>query len=324
MRKIGVVVLLCSMILSGCSTKEGEEIISEETKPEIGLSFDSFVIERWHREQEVFMERAEELGTTVYVQNANGDVKKQIDQIEHLIEEGVDAIVIIPTDADAVAPVISKAKEEGIKVIAYDRLVHNADVDLYISFDNEQIGRSMTRGLLEGIHRKGDILAIMGSPTDHNVEIIDAEFEKWTKMLDGKVLEKVYADNWNAEVAFNTVSKHLKANKEIAGIFCGNDDLAQQAIKALSEYRKAGKVCVVGQDADLLACQRIVEETQDMTIYKNVLALAKEAANMTVKLVKDEALDIEESIFDGTYYVPYYKIATTAVTKENMDEIPHQ
>lgn len=100
----------------------------------------------------------------------------------------------------------------------------------------------------------------------------------------------------------------------------GNDNIAGHAIRALSERRLAGDVCVVGQDADLDACQRIVEGTQCMTVYKPVEKLAKRAAELSVILAKGEELLEKESIYDGSYEVPYERLEPIAVTKENMDE----
>jgi len=321
MNKIGIVIIISALILTGCGQKEVMETSKEGPEIKIGVSFDSFVIERWYREQDAFISTIEALGATAYVQDANGEIEKQIKQIEYLIEEEVDAIVVIPTDGEAIRPVIQKAKEKGIKIIAYDRMINHAGVDLYITFDNEKIGCLMTKALLKQVGNKGNVLVIMGSPTDSNVKKIDRVFEDLIQSTDIQVLEKVYAQNWQAEVAFQTVSNHLKEGAQIDGIFCGNDDLAQQAIKALSEYRQAGEVCVVGQDADLSACQRIVEGTQGMTVHKNVLTLAEEAAYMAIKLVKGEPLKIEETINDGSYEVPYYKLDVIQVTKENMDEV---
>lgn len=323
MSKIKLFIIICTLFLVGCGGRQ-ETISSVEEKEDvkIGISFDSFVIERWHREQDIFVSKAEELGAKVYVQNANGDVKKQIDQIEHLIAEKVDTIVIIPTDGKALMPVVKKAMSQGIKVMAYDRMIENANVDCYISFDNSKIGQIMVEGLMEKIQPKGSILVIMGSKADNNVEIIDEQFEKiLTKRKDVTVIDKVYANNWRSEDAFIAVSKHLMNKEHIDGIFCGNDDLAQQAIMALSEYRQAGEVYVIGQDADLAACQRIVEGTQYMTVYKNVLALARQAASVAVALAKGEKIEGQEVISDGTYEVPYSKLDVTKVTHENMDEV---
>ena len=134
-----ITILYFTKAFTGCSednepTNQGNET---ESKIQIGLSFDSFVIERWQRDRDVFVYTAEELGAEVNVQNANGDVEKQISQIEYFIDKKMDVIVIIAVDSKAFGGVAEKAKEAGIRIVAYDRLLIHSDVDLYISFDNE-------------------------------------------------------------------------------------------------------------------------------------------------------------------------------------------
>ena len=101
---------------------------------------------------------------------------------------------------------------------------------------------------------------------------------------------------------------------------CGNDALAGVVIRALSEMRLAGKIVVVGQDADLDACQRIVEGTQEMTVYKPVENLAKKAAEYAVSLAKGEEIKTATRYNDGTYDVPFIKLEPIAVYKDNMEE----
>lgn len=124
-----------------------------------------------------------------------------------------------------------------------------------------------------------------------------------------------------AEQGLSYAEAYLQNHDTPAGIMCGNDGIAGYAIQALSERRLAGSVCVVGQDADLDACQRIVEGTQCMTVYKPVEQLAKRAAELAVELAMGKSLNIKETIDDGTYKVPYEKLTPVAVTKENMDEV---
>lgn len=103
---------------------------------------------------------------------------------------------------------------------------------------------------------------------------------------------------------------------------CGNDDLATQVFRALSEDRLAGKVYLVGQDGDLMACQRIMEGTQTMTAFKYVEEEARLGAEYAVKLGKGEPLEgVNKTIYDGTYEVPYLELKPVAVNKGNMDSV---
>jgi D-xylose transport system substrate-binding protein len=317
---IMLLLFLFMMMLAGCKKEEkaAEETGIANRKLQIGLSFDSFVIERWQRDRDVFVSTAQELGAEVNVQNANGDINEQIAQIEYLIKKKVDVIVLVAGDADKLGNILKKAKEEGIAVIAYDRLVYNADVDLYISFDNEEVGKLMAKTMVSKLPAGSNIVTIFGPTSDSNVNIIEKGFNSVLEESDINVVYSVYAVNWIAEEAFDAVNAALSKNPDINGVMCGNDNLATEAVRALSENRLAGKVIVTGQDADLAACQRIVEGTQTMTVYKPVDQLAKAAAEYAVKLVEKKELDVGVTINDGTYEVPYVKLEPVAVTKENI------
>jgi D-xylose transport system substrate-binding protein len=317
-----VVILLCTFLLSlgGCSDKKeaAKESGTKEDKIQIGFSFDSFVLERWLRDRDVFVSTAQELGAEVNVQNANGDVDEQISQIEYLIDKKMDVIVLVAADAEACSEVLKKAEDAGIIVIAYDRLVHNADVDLYISFDNEEVGRLMAETIVDQVPAGSNIVTIFGPTSDNNVTQIEQGFDTIVDKTDLNIVYSVYATDWLAEEAFKAVNVALADNTDIAAVMCGNDNLASEAVRALSENRLAGKVVVTGQDADLAACQRIVEGTQTMTVYKPVDKLAKAAAEYAVKLAEGEDIGVNETINDGSSDVPYVKLEPIAVNKDNL------
>lgn len=324
--------LILAVLLAGCSgKKENKDVAVEDNSGKrlsIGMSFDSFVIERWIRDRDVFISTAEDLGAQVNVQNANGNVDEQIEQIEYFIKKKMDVIVIIAIDGDALGDVVKRARDAGIRVVCYDRLIRNAHTDLYISFDNVKVGSLMGEALRKALPDGGNIFAIYGSESDNNVDLV---IEGLSQSLEGSGLNIVYSSycrNWLAELAFTAVNEGLQENGSVDGIMCGNDDLASQAIRALSEHRLAGKVAVVAQDAELSACQRIVEGTQTMTVYKSVEELARNAAVLAVALANGEditseecALQVTQTIDDGTVQIPYFSIDPMAVTADNMDEV---
>ncbi len=316
-------VLILSFTLMGCKAPTGNIIVPEEEDGviNIGLSIDSYVIERWQRERDLFVSKAEELGAVVNVQNANGDVDTQIKQIEYFIDKKMDVIVIIAIDDNELLDVVARAKKEGIRVIAYDRVIRNANVDLYISVDNIQVGKLMGMYIKDAIGNEGSIIQIKGSPTDYNVDMVQEGFESIIDTTDIVIDYAEFSEGWMAENGFDTTSEYLRSGKVPDAIMCGNDSIASFAIKALMENRLGGQVYVVGQDADLEACQRIVEGTQGMTVYKPVEKLALEAATQAVLLGQNEPLGLQETYNDGTYDVPYLRLEPVAVTKENMDDI---
>ncbi len=325
-RKITALIAAFLLFLTGCDAPAGTQ---DETGGdgndviEIGMSFDSFVIERWQRDRDVFVSTAKELGATVNVQNAYGDVEKQKEQIEYFIAKGVDVIVIICIDSESLMETVEKARNAGIKIIAYDRLVTNSNADLYITFDNYMVGKLMAEALLSNGIADGNVLMLGGSPTDSNVPLVENGFRDVCDKYRIDVLGSMHCDGWRAELASDYVYTHTDLVSQADAIMCGNDNLAGQVIQALSVMRLAGDVMVVGQDADLEACQRIIEGTQTMTVYKPVEKLAKRAAECAIALARGEELtgnDIS-TIYDGTYMIPYIGLEPIAVTAENMDEV---
>lgn len=324
MRKILALLLTLSLIMCmGCNTPEKKET-TETTKDDsllIGLSFDSFVIERWTRDRDVFVSTANELGAEVNVQSAGGDVPTQISQIKYFIEIGVDVIVIITADAVALADVLKEAKNKGIPVVCYDRLVMNAGADLYISFNNESVGRQMAQAICDNVPDGGTIVEIMGPDSDYNVAQVMNGFDTVCEEHSMNISLKCNCDNWKPELAYDFVNENFEEISKADAIMCGNDALAGEAIHALAERGYAGSIFVTGQDGDLEACQRVVEGTQLVTVYKPVEKLAILAAEYAVKLAKHEPLGETDLFFDGTQDIPYIAIEPSAVTVANIDEV---
>ena len=315
---IFVVVIVCSL-----DKKSEKNETVEEDKIQIGMSFDSFVIERWLRDRDVFVSTAKELGAEVNVQNANGDVEEQKKHIDYFIEKEVDAIVIVCVDSYGLREQVEKASSAGIKIIAYDRLITEADVDLYISFDNSMVGDMMGKALVQNGVKDTNVLMLGGSPADSNVPLVESAFKKVMEDNNNTILDSFHADNWEAELAAQYVYDNVDVVSQADAIMCGNDNMASQVVRALAERRLAGDVLVVGQDADLEACQRIVEGTQLMTVYKPVEKLAQRAAECTVQLILEDTVtgDDVESIDDGKYVVPYVAIQPISVSDSNMNEV---
>lgn len=332
---LGMLVLCVGMVfLAGCGSvqekdsAETEETASagkEEHKIQIGLTVDSFVIERWIRDRDVFVATARELGADVNVQDAGADAEEQISQIEYFISKQVDVIVVIARDCGMLSDVVQKAQNAGIPVISYDRMINNANTDFYISFDNRKVGEIMAQALIDAIPQGGDIFMIQGSSSDNNVKMLKEGFDDTLEDTNLNVVYEANCDGWTAELAVGYVEEALEKYPHVKGIMCGNDDIASQVVQVLAENQLAGNVVVIGQDGDLAACQRIVEGTQYMTAFKSIEDLAREAAKYAVEIGSGrEASELEgvtEKVNDGTYDIPSKVLDPIAVTRENIDEV---
>ena len=124
---------------------------STEQRIKIGLSLGTLKEERWFKDRDILMSKVQELGAEIYVHNANNDDFDQINQVKSLIEEGIDVLILVPNDMTKAAQAVQLAKKAGVKVISYDRLVMDKNVDCYISFDNKEVGRIMAEALVNEV-----------------------------------------------------------------------------------------------------------------------------------------------------------------------------
>lgn len=311
--------------LSGCSNKKE---LHKETKEEdeivVGFSLGTLMEDRWIRDRDIFMSKASQEGIKVIVNNANKDSDLQYQQVLEMLDQGIDVLVIAPNDSKSEARCVKAAKEKNIPVISYDRLVKNSNVDVYISFDNTQVGEIMASYLVKEVPEGGYII-IGGSENDSNTEMMNKGIMNILQPYIDKdqiqILAETWVDGWIRESAYDFMSEQLKTYKDdVKAVICGNDSLAWGAIDALSEAQIAEQVQVVGQDADLVACQRIVTGKQALTVYKPIKNLVEKTVEVCLDLVNGEQVNSDGTINDGTYDVPYIYIGVEAVTKDNIDD----
>lgn len=316
--------LIIGLMLNGCEkNKELESMYHQTTKDEIviGFAMDTLVHERWLRDRDIFVARANELGARVIVQTANSDSSEQEKQVQYLLEQNIDVLVLVPNDAEKAVNIVRTAKSKGVKVISYDRLSKYSDVDLYISFDNIRVGELMGQAAIENCP-EGNYLLLNGSKSDNNSFMFSEGYKNELKegINNGKVeiVGETWVNNWLYEDASKFVEETFKKGTKIDAIIAANDTLAAAALNSLAERRLAGKVTVVGHDADLEGCQRVVEGTQYATVYKPIDKIAKTAAEYAIKMAKNEKIEANDTIFDGKYQIPFYKIQPELVKRENM------
>jgi D-xylose transport system substrate-binding protein len=278
--------------------------------------------ERWQRDRDMFTARAQALGATVVVQDANGDPNMQVQQCENLLVRGAKVLVVIPKNADAAAPIVEKAHAKGVKVLSYDRIIANAPVDLYVSFDNVRVGEIQAQEILKLVP-KGNYLELMGDPGDKNAGMVHQGHQKALQAaLDAKSITMVMSqscDKWSTTEA-RRITEDALTKFKIDAIVASNDGTAAGAIAALEAKGLAGKVPVSGQDADLLNCQYIVTDKQAVTVYKPIRKIAEYCAEAAVKMIKGETLDgVNAAVNNGSADIPTVFLDPIPVTKSNID-----
>ncbi|MCT8139158.1 D-xylose ABC transporter substrate-binding protein [Anaerobacillus sp. CMMVII] len=297
---------------------------AHDSKIKIGFSMDTLEEERWLKDRDMFKQAVESLGAEVVIMTANGDAARQVHQAETLISEGIDLLVVVPNNAEAAAAIANKAQLSGIKVISYDRLVKNANIDLYISFDNELVGEMQARAITQLVP-KGKYVYIGGASTDNNAHLFrKGVFNVLKPFIDRGDITVVYDQwtiDWLPSYAYANMEAALLANNnQIDAVIAANDATAGGVIEALAALGLAGKIPVAGQDADLAAAKRIVEGTQTMTVYKPIGRLTEVAAKLAVQLAKGETIEEARKINNGKIEVPSVLLTPIPVDKFNIDE----
>ncbi len=318
--------VLIGLVVSRPSHSDGAS--SADRAIEIGLSMDTLQEARWARDRDTFVERAEQLGAAVTVLSANGDDARQIADVESLITAGMDVIVVIPHDGAAMAKAVRLAHAAGIPVIAYDRLIRDSDLDLYVTFDNQRVGELQAQYLVDALAdrpRPARVVRIYGSKTDNNSFLVksgqDAALQPAIERGEIEVVHEDWADLWKPENAKRITNAALtRFGRQIDAVLASNDGTAGGAIQALREEGMAGAVLVTGQDAELVACQRIASGEQSMTVLKPLRQLATTAAEVAVKMAKGQPIVARHETDNGKVVVPSFYEEVVTVTADNLDD----
>jgi D-xylose transport system substrate-binding protein len=322
-----VLSLVLSVLIGLVISRGGRNAVSDRSAGpnRIGLSLGTLQEERWQRDRNRFVRRAEELGAEVLVQSGNSDTARQVQDIESLLSRGVQVLVVVAQDPTAMNRAVAAAHAAGVPVICYDRLITGCDVALYLSFDNVRVGRLQAEYLVRRLGGKGKIVRVYGPKTDYTGLLFkQGQDEVLVPLIKSGAIQVVhedYAAEWRPENAKKIVNAAItKQGASFQGVLATNDGTAGGAIQALLEDGLAGRILVTGQDADLAACQRILRGTQTMSVYKPLAKLADRAAEAAVALARREVLIVRDSVNNGARDVPSILEDVIVVDKANLKE----
>lgn len=319
--------------VSGSSGSAGGGGVEGSSGITIGLSIGNTTEERWNREIKMFEEYCSKNDITLKEQVANNDANKQISQCENLLNEGIDVLICQSLDAEGAAPIVESAHEAGVKVIAYDRFIMNADLDYYVTFDSVKVGETEANFVVQAAP-KGNYIWLKGAQEDNNALLV-AEGQKnvlqpYIDSGDITIVSEQWCKGWDPNEALKHTENALsKAGNDIQAVIASNDGTAGGAVQALEAQGLAGKVPICGQDADLAACQRIVEGTQTGTCYKPLQPLNTAACELAVAIAKgedpksgvDSSLGEWQTLSNGQKDVDSFTVPVEAIDKDNMYEI---
>jgi D-xylose transport system substrate-binding protein len=294
----------------------------------VGVSWSNFQEERWKRDEAAIRWALQQAGMQYISADAQGSNEKQLADVEALITKGAKALIILAQDASAVLPAVAKAKQAGVPVVAYDRLIQDSGV-LYLTFDNVEVGRLQARAVL-AVKPRGNYVFIKGSPTDPNADFLNGGQREVLKAAmdkgDIKIVGEQYTDNWSPEVAQKNMEQILTKNaNKVDAVVASNDGTAGGVVAALRAQNMVG-IPVSGQDGDIAALNRVAKGEQTVTVWKDARELGKAAGRYAAELASGTRLAAvkgAETWKGGSkkLEIPSVFLKPLAITRENLKAV---
>ena len=299
--------LLCTSLTACNRDSGGTDAAGDSANKSITFALSTQANSFMVKMREGAQKKADELGLTINFQDASDDSATQANQLANAAATGAGAVIVNPTDSDAMAPAVKQLVDEKIPVVAVDRAVNNANVASYIASDNETGGKQAAKVLSDAINGEGEILVLQGKTGSSASRERGQGFDEGLKDSPNiKVVAKQTAE-FERVKGLDVTTNLLQAHPNIKAIFAENDEMALGAIEALGD--KAGKdVIVVGFDGVEDALKAIKEGTMYASIAQQPADMAAQAVVEASKLLKGEAATKE------------MQVDVVTVTKDNVDK----
>ena len=317
--------LIVALALPFLLSARGAEAAQAEPpgkRPRLGISLPSFRESRWQFDIQALQAQADVQGVDILVRFAGNDQKQQNVQVKELVNIGIDALIMAPTDVFNTLDGIAYAKEHNVPVVSYDRLAENCDVDAYVAFERFGVGELMGQYLV-GHAPKGNYVLLRGPRSDTNaLEFFEGAMKHILPLVqsgDITVVLEAEIAGWRADVAEKLVEAALGESKDIAAVLAPNDDTAGGAVAALARHDLAGKTVVTGQDATTGALQRINTGVQGMTVLKDTNILARQAMVVALSLSREAPMRTDIFTPNGMKEVPTFKQPVIFVDRHNLN-----
>jgi len=319
-RSLRTSILALGLVLAvlGCTRKT--ETPQAVKKVKIGFVLATMNEERYARDKAYFTDFAAAQGADVEFVSCDNKVDQQASKVETLLSKKVDVLVIQPVNGETAGAIADLAKRDGVPVVAYDRIIKNADIDLYVTQDSFGVGVIQAEAAVKATGGKGNYVILMGE-AGHSVadEITRGNLSVLEKHPEIKVVVKQNHPGWSTALALSTVENALTKNKNnIQAILANNDGMALGAVQAIDEQKLGGKVFIAGADADLTAIKDIVKGKQSLTVLKGIKPLAESAVTAALKLARKETPPSDRTLNNGKKDVAVLNTPVFRVDKENI------
>jgi D-xylose transport system substrate-binding protein len=330
--RLGALAALLMLVMAGCATNEPESGGSGGGggAKKIALLLPETKTTRYEaQDRPLFEAKVKALCSDceIIYSNADQDAAKQQSQAEAALTNGAKVMVLDPVDSASAGAMVQKAKAQNVPVISYDRLILNADVDYYISFDNEKVGQLQGTALVDKLKadgKSGSIVMINGAPTDNNAKLFKQGAHSVIDSSGFKVAKEYDTPDWSPDKAQTEMEQAITAvgKTGFVGVYAANDGTAGGAIAAMKGQGIKPIPPVTGQDAELAAVQRLLTAEQFMTVYKAIKPEAEGAAQLAVDLVngKTSSEAAKDKVNNGQKDVASVLLEPVAGTKDNIKD----
>jgi D-xylose transport system substrate-binding protein len=261
----------------------------------VGVSWNNYNEERWAKADEPAIKAELDKAGAEYIStDAGSSAEQQLSDVENLISQGADAIIILAQDGVAIKPAVASALEQGIPVVAYDRLIEDPGA-FYLTFDNVEVGRAEARAIFDLVP-SGVYAIIKGNQADANADFLRSGYEDVigdaVASGDITICCETYTDNWDPALAQTEMEQFLtQESNAIDAVLSENDGMASGVVAALEAQGLAGVIPVSGQDGDAAALNRVALGTQTVSVWKNAYELGKAAGSIAAQLAAGTALE---------------------------------
>lgn len=296
--------------------------LADARSPKIGFILSTMQEERYQRDKRIFEETVKSLGGKVVFASCNNSEATQASEVDNLLSQGIDVLVIQAVNGDTASAFAKQAKQDGVALVAYDRLIKNAPLDAYITEDSAKVGQLQAEAAVKATGGKGNYILIMGQAGHSVAEARTAGvLSVLKKYPDIKIVVKQYHPGWSPNLAMQTTENALTQHKNnIQAIIANNSGMAHGAIQALEEQKLAGKVFVAGADADLANIRSIANGKQTLEVLLSINDMAKAAATTAMNLAQKKPFKSTSEVDNGAGKVPTLNAPVFAIDKAQIEE----
>jgi D-xylose transport system substrate-binding protein len=297
---------------------------SSNSNPKIGVLFGYYRAKKWKLEKKHLENKIKELGGIPIIKIADGDELKQITQATELIEQNVDVLIIAAINENNGAAIVRKAKNNNIKVIAYQKMIKNANLDCYISFNSKRVGELMAEYAIQKVPR-GNYILLWGDQGDKNAHDIKNGAKNILKPYIEKqkinIVFETFNEGWKEANAYHNTFKAIQfSNKRIDAVIASFSGLAFGAAKAVLKNEIKNKIFVIGHNTNIATCRQILDNQEVFAVFRSPKNIAEKTAETAMLMARNENINFNDSVFNSRVIVPTIILDPVLINKENIQK----